>query len=130
LKDSAVLVTGSSSGIGQTAAVAFGREGARVAVTYRDNREGAEETVRQVKEAAAEAIALHYNLGEPVSIRSALNDVKREWGKLNVLVNNAVPREVADPLGMAFESVPMENWASMLRMSLEGAVLTIQCALP
>jgi NAD(P)-dependent dehydrogenase (short-subunit alcohol dehydrogenase family) len=53
LRERVVLVTGSSSGIGRATAIAFGREGARVGVTYRNNREQAEDTARHVIDAGA-----------------------------------------------------------------------------
>jgi NAD(P)-dependent dehydrogenase (short-subunit alcohol dehydrogenase family) len=130
LKESSVLITGSSSGIGKAAASAFGAEGARVAVTYHANRQGGEETATQVREAGGQALVLHYDLADPDSIRSSLETVAREWGTLNVLVNNAAPMEVSGPTGQLFEDVPLENWESMLRRTLEGVTLTIQCALP
>jgi 3-oxoacyl-[acyl-carrier protein] reductase len=130
LKDSTVLVTGSSSGIGRAAAIAFGAEGANVGVTYHANRDGAEETAKKVREAGGQALILHYDLADPDSIRSSLESVKKEWGMLNVLVNNAAPMEVSGPTGQLFEDVPLKNWEEMLRKSLEGVTLTIQCALP
>ena len=130
LKDSTVLVTGSSSGIGKAAAIAFGAEGANVGVTYHANREGAEETARKVRDAGGQALVLHYDLADRDSIRASLESVKKEWGTLNVLVNNAAPMEVSGPTGKLFEDVPLKNWEEMLRKSLEGLTLTIQCALP
>jgi len=130
LKDSTVLVTGSSSGIGRAAAIAFGAEGANVGVTYHANRDGAEETARKVRDAGGQALVLHYDLADPDSIRASLESVKKEWGRLNVLVNNAAPMEVSGPTGKLFEDVPLKNWEEMLRKSLEGLTLTIQCALP
>src|SRR5215216_6207771 len=130
LKDSTVLITGSSSGIGKAAAIAFGAEGANVGVTYHANREGAEETARKVREAGGQALVLHYDLADRDSIRASLESVKKEWGTLNVLVNNAAPMEVSGPTGKLFEDVPLKNCEEMLRKSLEGLTLTIQCALP
>ncbi|MGE5221525.1 MAG: SDR family NAD(P)-dependent oxidoreductase, partial [Omnitrophica WOR_2 bacterium] len=56
--------------------------------------------------------------------------LEAEWGELQVLVNNAAPMEVAGPTGQLFEEVPLRNWQEMLRKTLEGVTLTIQCALP
>lgn len=64
LKDRVVLVTGSSSGIGKAAAVAFGAEGARVGVTYHVNRQGAEETAKKVQDAGGAALVVHYDLAD------------------------------------------------------------------
>jgi 3-oxoacyl-[acyl-carrier protein] reductase len=130
LKGQTVLVTGSSSGVGRAAAIAFGAEGARVGVTYHQNQPGAEETARKVREAGGQAIVLHYDLADPDSIRSAIERLLKEWDTLNVLVNNAAPMEQAGPTRQLFEEVPLERWQSMLRSTLEGVTLTIQCALP
>jgi 3-oxoacyl-[acyl-carrier protein] reductase len=130
LKDSTVLVTGSSAGIGQATAIAFGAEGARVAVTYYKDRQGAETTASRIREAGGQALIVHYDLANPDSIRSSLESVTKEWGTLNVLVNNAAPMDVSGPTGQLFEEVPLENWEAMTRRTLEGTVLTIQCALP
>jgi 3-oxoacyl-[acyl-carrier protein] reductase len=130
LKESVVLITGSSSGIGKAAAITFGAEGARVAVTYHANRRGAEDTASKVHDAGGAALVLHYDLADPDSIWSSIETVAKEWGALNVLVNNAAPMEVSGPTGKLFEDVPLKNWESMLRSTLEGITLTIQCALP
>ncbi|HKG52936.1 MAG TPA: SDR family oxidoreductase [Anaerolineales bacterium] len=130
LKDATVFVTGSSAGIGQATAIAYGAEGARVAVTYYKNRQGAEETAKEVQDRGGQALIVHYDLADPDSIRSSIEQIQKEWGTLNVLVNNAAPMDVAGPTGQLFEDVPIQNWESMIRRTLEGAALTIQCALP
>lgn len=129
LKDQTVLVTGSSSGIGRAAAIAFAAEGARVAVTYHENRQGAEDTASKVQEAGGQAVVVHYDLEEPASIRSSIERIRKEWGTLNVLVNNA-QMDVLGPSKQPFEDVPLEHWQAMVRSTLEGITLTIQCVLP
>jgi 3-oxoacyl-[acyl-carrier protein] reductase len=130
LKNATVLVTGSSAGIGQATALAFGVEGARVAVTYYKNRQGAEDTASKIREAGGQALVLHYDLADQGSIRSSIAQIQQEWGILNVLVNNAAPMDVAGPTGQLFEDVPLQSWESMIRQTLEGVTLTVQCALP
>ncbi|MCA9875744.1 MAG: SDR family oxidoreductase [Anaerolineales bacterium] len=130
LKESVVLVTGSSSGIGKAAAIAFGVEGAQVGVTYRANRQGAEDTAQKVRNAGGQALVLHYDLADPDSIRSIIDELDKEWGALHVLVNNAAPMEASGPTGQLFEEVPLKNWEGMLRRTLEGVTLTMQSALP
>jgi 3-oxoacyl-[acyl-carrier protein] reductase len=130
LKDRVVLVTGSSAGIGRAAAIAFGAEGARVGVTYHANRQGAEDTAQKVRNAGGQALVLHYDLADQASIRSCVEALAKEWGSLHVLVNNAAPMEISAPSRQPFEDVPLKNWENMLRQTLEGAMLTIQCALP
>jgi len=130
LKDATVLVTGSSAGIGRATAIAFGAEGARVTVTYHSNRQGAEATADQVRAAGGQALVTHYDLADLDSIRSAMDSLQKEWGTLNVLVNNAVLMSGAGPTGKPFEELPLERWQETLRGNLEGIVLTINRALP
>ncbi len=130
LKGYTVLVTGSSSGIGWTTAVTFGDEGARVAVTYHKNRQGADDTASKVRDAGGQALIVHYDLADHDSIRSSIEHIRKEWDMLNVLLNNAVQMDHPGPTGQLFEDAPQEHWQSMLRSTLEGITLTIQCALP
>lgn len=130
LRGHTALVTGSSSGIGRAAAVAFAGEGARVAVTYHRNRQGADETAQQVHAAGGETLITPYDLADRNVIRSSVATIEREWGVLNVLVNNAAPMDLSAPTGQPFEDVPLERWQSMLRQTLEGVAFTVQCAVP
>lgn len=130
LKERVVLVTGSSSGIGKATAIAFGAEGARVGVTYHSNSRGAEDTAQKVRHAGGQALVLHYDLADQASIRSCVEALGKEWGSLHVLVNNAAPMEMSGPSRQLFEDVPLKNWETMLRQTMEGVTLTIQYALP
>lgn len=132
LQNRVVFVTGGSSGIGRASAIAFGREGAKVALSYKNNRRGAEETAVMVSEAGGEPMVVPYDLGDDDSIRSAAESITEHWGTVHVLVNNAVQRNsmVSPREALPFEQVPHQQWRSMIRGSLEGAYLTIQTVLP
>lgn len=132
LEGRVVFVTGGSSGIGRTTAEAFGREGARVAVSYRSNRAGAEETAGLVAEAGGESMVVPYDLADDASIGSAIEEIVGRWGTVDVLVNNAVQwSSRGAPAGNPyFEQVPPGQWREMIRTSLEGTYLTIQAVLP
>ncbi|MDH6113758.1 NAD(P)-dependent dehydrogenase (short-subunit alcohol dehydrogenase family) [Kitasatospora sp. MAP12-15] len=134
LRDKVVLVTGASSGIGRATAMAYAQEGARVAITYHGNREGAELTADRVKEAGGTPLVVRYDLADVRSIRDAVGEVGREWGGIDVLVANAVVWSEAIPRPgrpvPRFEDVPPEQWQEVLHTSLEAAFHTLQSALP
>ncbi len=132
LKNRVVLVTGSTAGIGRAIAIAFGREGAKVGVTYTNNKAAAEETAEKVIEAGGEALVVPYDLADDDSIRAAVQGLKEEWGTIDVLVNNAVKWQNQEEAKekVLFEEVPPAQWRDRIRSSLEGAYLTIQCVVP
>jgi NAD(P)-dependent dehydrogenase (short-subunit alcohol dehydrogenase family) len=127
-----ILVTGSSSGIGRATAVAFGREGAKVAVTYKNHYAEAEKTAHLVKEAGGEAMIVAYDLNDDKSIKAAVDTVTNQWGTVHVLVNNAVQwaSRGAPQGGTLFENILPEQWKTMIRSTLEGAYATIQSVAP
>jgi 3-oxoacyl-[acyl-carrier protein] reductase len=131
-----VLVTGSSAGIGRATAIAFGQEGARVVVTYHTNRERAEQTATDVREAGGEALVVRYDLSDDDSIYQAVRQVNEQWGTIDVLVNNAADMlaidaaKAPDGANPPFETIEPARWRPAIRTSLEGAYLTTQYVLP
>jgi NAD(P)-dependent dehydrogenase (short-subunit alcohol dehydrogenase family) len=125
-----VLVTGASGGIGRAIAVAFGREGARVAVTYHEHEAAGSAVAKEVEEAGGKGMALGLDLGDPASIRAAVEQVVGAWDGIDVLVNNAVEWDVPQWGANPFEDIAVEKWQRMLRTTTEGAFHTIQAVLP
>jgi len=123
-----VLVTGGSSGIGRATAVAFGREGAKVAITYASHREAADQVVTEVQAAGGEAFAVALDLGVPESIQRAIDEVLDRWHALDVVVANAVrwPRDAGGP----FVDSDRLAWQRALRANLEGTACTMRAAWP
>ncbi len=132
-----VLVTGASKGIGRAIAVAYGREKARVAITYREGREQAEETARAVREAGGEAMTAAFALESPETAESAIAEVRARFGGLAVLVNNAVcwptGRDERMSPGGGFRNVedfPWREWQVPVQANIVGTFAMIQAALP
>ena len=134
LRDRVVFVTGGSSGIGRATAIAFGRERARVALTYRTNRDGAAATVDAVTDAGGQATAVHLDLADPTSIRAAVDHVTDRWGGIDVLVNNAAEidrhADAFNPASPAFPDIPSDHWLPQLITGQAGIFHTLQAAVP
>ncbi|MFE9955011.1 SDR family NAD(P)-dependent oxidoreductase [Micromonospora sp. NPDC005299] len=83
------LVTGGSRGIGAAVALRLAREGADVALTYERRADRATELVEQIKAVGRRALAVPADSADPAAVRAAVDRVAGEFGRLDVLVNNA-----------------------------------------
>jgi NAD(P)-dependent dehydrogenase (short-subunit alcohol dehydrogenase family) len=121
LSGQSALVSGGGRGIGKAIALAFAAEGATVAVAAR--------TRPELDEVAAacgpRAIALTLDVSDPAACQSSVARCESEWGKLDVLVNNA---------GIAsshkFTDLDAETWERTLAVNLSGPFHLTQAALP
>ncbi len=93
LKDKVALITGGDSGIGRAVAVLFAREGADVAIAYLDEHEDAPRPRRAVEEEGRRCILISGDVADPDFCREAVDATVKEFGKLDILVNNAAFQE-------------------------------------
>ena len=124
LDGKAAIVTGAASGMGRATALLFAREGARVAVLD-CNREGGEETVRLIDEAAGGAIFLAPAVSVEQDVRAAVAASAEEFGRLDVLVNNA-----GIVLMASAEDTSVEDWDRVQAVNLRGVFLGCKHAIP
>ncbi len=89
LKDKAVLITGSSTGIGAAAARAFGAAGAKVAVHYNKSRDEAESVAADVRASGGSAVTVGGDVTDHDSVRRIVADTLSAFGRIDVLINNA-----------------------------------------
>jgi 3-oxoacyl-[acyl-carrier protein] reductase len=89
LKGKVAVVTGASKGIGAATAKALAEAGAAVVVNYASSREGAERVVAAIKAGGGKAIAVKGDVAMSADVQSLFEKAKAEFGKIDVLVNNA-----------------------------------------
>ncbi len=130
LRGSAVLVTGGSSNIGAATAVAFGREGARVALTYRSRKDAAEEVAEKVREAGGEAYITQFDLEDSDAGARLVDEVVEHWGGLDVLVNNAVRWADSNPTERISAFEKDSNWQVIIDANVTGTLRVLQAAMP
>jgi len=120
LKDRVALVTGASQGIGRACALKLASEGGAVAVAAR-NQERLHELVQEISAAGGKAAAFPMDVAEEEQIKSACKAVLAQFGKIDVLVNNAgITR---DQLVMRMKRA---DWDAVLNTNLTSAYLCIQ----
>lgn len=120
LRDKTVLVTGGSSGIGRAIAVASARAGAAVAITYRQNRSGAEATAEAIAALGGKAHVLALDLAQAGSIDRLVAQLSDQVAALDVWVNNAG----ADILTGEGKTLTREQKLdAVLNVDLRGTVL-------
>ncbi|MBF2017666.1 MAG: SDR family oxidoreductase [Rivularia sp. T60_A2020_040] len=122
LKGEIAVVTGSDSGIGQATAIAFAREGADVAITYLDDRNGAEHTRKLVEQAGRKAVVVPLDQTQPDQIARLFQETQQQLGTPTILVNNAG----IDSAGIPVKDMPYERFDKALKTNLYGPFLCCQ----
>ena len=89
MKDRIAIVTGADSGIGRAVALAFAREGADVAIVYLDEDRDAEESAQAVRESGRKALTIRADLSRDAECARVVAQVAENFGRVDVLVNNA-----------------------------------------
>src|ERR1700683_1368640 len=96
LENRVALVTGSSSGIGQTIAVKLAQAGANLVINYAGHREGAEETLKQVEAAGTRGIFVQGDVSKLPDLETLIDQGWEAFGSVDILVNNAGMEKKAD----------------------------------
>jgi len=89
LRDKVALITGGDSGIGRAVAIAFAKEGADVAAVYLEEEKDANETKHLVEKEGRKCLLITGDVGQEEFCRKAVEQTMKEFGKIDILVNNA-----------------------------------------
>ena len=126
LKDKVALITGADSGIGRAVAVLYAREGADVAVAYLNEHEDAEVTKAAVEKEGRRCILLPGDVADPEYCKDAVRRTVKEFGRLDVLVNNAAFQEHV----MDIADLTAAHFDRTLKTNLYGYFFMAQAAVP
>jgi NAD(P)-dependent dehydrogenase (short-subunit alcohol dehydrogenase family) len=120
LSGKVALITGGGRGLGKQIAEAYGEAGAQVVVCSR-KLEACEETVAELKEKGIRALALSCDVTNPDDIDSAVESVLKEFGRIDILVNNS-----GATWGASVEEMPLEAWNKVMDVNVTGTFLMSQ----
>ena len=126
LSGRAAIITGSDSGIGRAVAIAFAREGADVLISYLSEEDDARETACWVEEAGRTAVLVPGDIGEEAHCKSLIERAMTEFGRLDILVNNAAHQASIASL----EEITSEEWDRTIRTNLSAMFYLCKAAVP
>jgi 3-oxoacyl-[acyl-carrier protein] reductase len=123
LKGKTAVVTGASKGIGAAIAKKLAAEGASVVVNYATSAAGAEEVVNSIKSTGGKAVAVQGNMRLKADIDKVFATAQKEFGGVDVVVNNAGVYEF-----LPLEAVTEEHIDQQYSLNVRGLILATQAA--
>ena len=126
LQDKAAIVTGGDSGIGRAVAVLYAREGADVAIIYlKAEQKDAEETARQIEKEGGKSLLIAGDVTDEKFCGKAVEKVVKEFGKLDVLVNNAAFQKHQNSI----DEISLDDWDKHFKTNIYGYFYLVRHAL-
>lgn len=117
------IVTGASKGLGRVMALALSQAGGDIVLAAR-NQEEIDRIAKEIKSAGRKALAMKVDITASEDIRKMVEKVKSDFGRIDVLVNNAAQN--ASYVRHKFEDIPEDEWVSMIQTNITGLFLVSQ----
>lgn len=125
LDNKVAIVTGGSRGIGKSIALELARQGAKVVINYNSNADAALEVVKEIEALGSQAYASQADVSDSAQAKVLIDDAIRQFGKVDLLVNNAgITRD------RSFLKLTEENWRKVIDVNLNSAFNTTSAVLP
>lgn len=126
MKDKILFITGADSGIGKACALLFAREGADVAIVYLDEDDDANDTKKKVEAYGRKCLLIPGDLRQEDFCKEAINKAVKEFGRIDVLINNAGTQTEAESL----EDIKTENMIKTFETNIFSMFWITKAALP
>ncbi|RZI02700.1 SDR family oxidoreductase [Staphylococcus condimenti] len=126
LKDKVCIITGAGGGMGKVAAEMFSKEGAKVAVFERDQKAG-KQVVDQIKQDGGEASFYEVDIIDEDAVKNAVDNVVKEYGRIDVLYNNAGVMPEADN---SVINTDQAVWDLVMNINVKGIFLMTKYVIP
>jgi len=120
------IITGGDSGIGRAVAIAFAREGADVLISYLNEDDDARDVARYVEDAGRSCVLVPGDLSDPAHCRAVVDRAIREFGRIDILVNNAAYQMMRKSL----EEISDEEWDYTFRLNVGAYFYLAKAAVP
>jgi 3-oxoacyl-[acyl-carrier protein] reductase len=122
------LVTGASTGIGRSAAVALAKNGYDVVINFSRSEEAAKTTAQNAEVAGARTLLFRCDVSDDSCVRAMIGATEKEFGRLDVLINNAGTTVDVEPKNL--EGMRIEDWNRVFNVNVLGLFLVTRAAVP
>jgi NAD(P)-dependent dehydrogenase (short-subunit alcohol dehydrogenase family) len=126
LRDQVAVITGGDSGIGRAVAIAFAKEGAKIAIVYLNEHDDAEDTVQRVKEFGVPCVAYAGDIGNEKTCTDVVRNVTDVYGHIDILVNNAAEQHEHETI----EEITAKELERTFRTNIFSYFFMTKAALP
>jgi NAD(P)-dependent dehydrogenase (short-subunit alcohol dehydrogenase family) len=126
LKNKVAIITGGDSGIGRAVAIAFAKEGAEVVIVYLNEHQDAETTKKEISKYGKNALLLPLDLSREENCKRAIDETIKNFGKLDILVNNAAEQFEHKTV----EDIPSSEWENVFRTNIFSQFYLTKHAVP
>jgi 3-oxoacyl-[acyl-carrier protein] reductase len=122
------LVTGAATGIGRSAAIALAKNGYDVVINYSRSEDAAKITAQDAEAAGAKTLLHRCDVSEDAGVRAMLAATEKEFGRLDVLINNAGTTVNVEPKNL--EEMTADAWNRVFAVNVLGVFLVTRAAAP
>lgn len=125
-ENNVALITGSATGVGRACAMRFAEEGFDIVVNYSRSKEEAHETKSLVEAEGAKVLLIQCDVSDDAAVQAMIGEVESEWGRLDVLVNNAGTTEFVEHKEL--DAMSEAAWDRILGVNLKGPFFCVRAA--